>query len=126
MHAIQLDSTGQRGEGVPFIEAEIAACVLCDGLYCMQTCPSGALRPLPLADIDMGVAVWREETCTRTLNDDCSICVDKCPLGTSAIRQDHNEIIVNPLVCNGCGVCQQYCPTAPKSINVIPIAAKQT
>src|SRR5215213_1267973 len=42
---IRIDHSGARGKGVPFIDANSMACVLCDGLACMQSCPSGALRP---------------------------------------------------------------------------------
>src|SRR5205823_14243888 len=54
---------GGRGGGLPFIDVDAMPCVLCDGLLCMDRCPSGALVPTPLADIDLGTAVWDETTC---------------------------------------------------------------
>jgi ferredoxin-type protein NapG len=72
----------------------------------------------------MGTAVWNRGPCLRTQGQSCTICVDKCPLGSAAIEVKNNQIAVNPLGCIGCGVCQQECPTTPKSIKVIPIAAK--
>jgi ferredoxin len=202
VHAIKIDTSGKRGGGAPFIDADTSACAVCDGLACMQVCPTGALQPTVLADIDMGTAVWREETCLRSRSSfggapfagaplaggspqglasyspagrkaeaerkadadrvaavarnstgspnptgspnstansnstqppagqpsagaDCRICVDHCPLGEMAIAVKNNEIAVNPLGCIGCGICQQDCPTTPKSIFVIPIGARR-
>ena len=90
----------------------------------MSVCPSGAIVATSLTEIDMGTAVWNESICLRTKGEACTICVDKCPLGTAAIELKSGRVAVNPLGCIGCGVCQQECPTSPKSIKVIPIAAK--
>ena len=122
VHAIKIDSN-QAG-GVPFIDADTAACAVCTGLQCMSACPSGAIVPTSINDIDMGTAVWHQSTCLRSNAESCTICVDKCPLGSAAIELKNGRIAVNPLGCIGCGVCQLECPTSPKSIVVIPIAAK--
>jgi NAD-dependent dihydropyrimidine dehydrogenase PreA subunit len=42
-----------------------------------------------------------------------------------AIALKGGLIAVQPLGCIGCGMCQQHCPTSPKSIVVIPKAAKE-
>lgn len=120
--AIRLEP-GKAG-GAPYIDADFAACVVCTGLKCMSVCPSGALKPTSINDIDMGTAIWQESICLRTNGDSCTICIDKCPLGSAAIELKAGKVAVNPLGCIGCGVCQVECPTSPKSINVIPIAAK--
>ncbi|MGD0769591.1 MAG: 4Fe-4S dicluster domain-containing protein [Tepidisphaeraceae bacterium] len=122
VQAIQMDRA--KAGGVPFIDADFAACVVCSGLQCMSVCPSGALRPTSINDIDMGTAVWHSASCVRTRGQDCTICIDKCPLGSAAIELKADRVAVNPLGCVGCGVCQLECPTDPKSIVVIPIAAK--
>jgi ferredoxin-type protein NapG len=114
------------GKNAPYIDADARACVACDGLYCMSSCPTGALEPTPLLMIKMGTAVWREHQCTRTtLNDDCRRCVDVCPIGTAAIDLVQDRIEVKPLGCIGCGLCQQDCPTTPRAIAVIPKAARE-
>ena len=122
---IKIDSTGERGGGAPYIDLDTMPCVVCDGLQCMHVCPTGALTPIPLADIDMGTAVWNPATCVRSHGEDCTICVDRCPVGAVAIELNGNAIDVHPHGCIGCGVCQYYCPTTPKSIVVIPAAARQ-
>jgi MauM/NapG family ferredoxin protein len=124
--AIKLDPTGADGGGAPYIVADHMPCIACSGLLCMAACPSGALVPTPLYDIDMGTAVWRDQTCVRTTDGtNCTICVDQCPLGQAAIKLEDDEIRVNPLGCIGCGMCEHYCPTTPRSITVIPVSAKR-
>jgi MauM/NapG family ferredoxin protein len=126
--AIKIDSTGAIANGAPYIVAAEAPCVACDGLHCMQNCPSGALRFTPLVDIDMGTAQWKPQFCTRTtIGDDCRICVDQCPLGSAAlIIDDGGKVKVIEDGCIGCGVCEHYCPTDPKSIVVIPKAQRDS
>jgi ferredoxin-type protein NapG len=122
---IKIDPTGGKGEGAPYIDVDAMPCVVCDGLYCMHVCPSGALVPTSINDIDMGTAVWNQSSCLRSFGQECTICVDNCPLGTAAIELKDNEIVVNPHGCIGCAVCHHDCPTTPKSIYVIPKMAKE-
>jgi MauM/NapG family ferredoxin protein len=118
---IKIDTTGQMAGGAPYIDVNTQPCVACDGLYCMNNCPSGALVPTSLVNIDMGLAKWHEETCVRTQGgENCTKCVDECPLGTAAIDIDGPRIKVKSQGCIGCGVCQFHCPTTPKSINIVP------
>jgi ferredoxin-type protein NapG len=122
VEAIQIDSTGRRGGGLPFIDADQTACVLCDGLRCMTACPTDALLPTPLVQIDMGTARWRPGSCLRHDGEDCTLCIDICPLGSAAIELVDNQIVVKEEGCIGCGLCQNRCPTQPRSIVVIPRA----
>ncbi|MGA3066354.1 MAG: 4Fe-4S dicluster domain-containing protein [Tepidisphaeraceae bacterium] len=124
VQAIKIDPTANKGFGLPYIDADSAACAVCSGLKCMSVCPSGALKPTSINDIDMGTAVWWEQTCLRSSGGECKICIDHCPLGSAAIELKENRVVVNPHGCIGCGICQQDCPTTPRSITVIPIAAK--
>jgi MauM/NapG family ferredoxin protein len=120
-HCIKIDTTGAKGAGVPYIEPDIMPCVVCDSLACMNQCPSGALSPIPLAEINMGTAKWRPETCVRTTKgEQCTICIDHCPVGEVAIRLLEGKVDVIEDGCIGCGVCQHDCPTSPKSIVVVP------
>jgi MauM/NapG family ferredoxin protein len=120
---IKLDTSGAKAGGAPYIVASEMACVVCDGLHCMQNCPSGALVFTPAAEIDMGTAVWHESLCARTHGEDCKICVEQCPIGAVAITLDEaGKVKVIEDGCIGCGVCEQQCPTTPKSITVRPRA----
>lgn len=124
-HAIKIDTSGVKANGAPYIDASEMACVVCDGLHCMQNCPSGALKFTPVAEIDMGTAVWHEHRCVRTTGgQECRICIDQCPLGSAAIVLEANRVKVIEEGCIGCGVCEQQCPTEPKSITITPRAAR--
>jgi MauM/NapG family ferredoxin protein len=124
-NAIKIDDLGYNGGGFPYIDAEIQACVVCDDLACMKGCPSGALGYVPRWLIDMGTAEWKVESCTRPHGDTCTVCVDHCPLGAEAIELRGNDIHVKEHGCIGCGLCQYYCPTYPKSIVVVPKAQRE-
>jgi ferredoxin-type protein NapG len=122
-HAIRIDFTGDQGDGLPFIEPNLMSCVMCTGLFCMNNCPSGALQTTLADYIDMGVAVWNEYTCLRTSGQECTICVEACPIGAKAIILNEDKIQVRD-GCSGCGKCQHECPTDPKSITVLPKSAR--
>jgi NAD-dependent dihydropyrimidine dehydrogenase PreA subunit len=72
----------------------------------------------------MGTAVWNENICVRSHGEECTRCVDNCPVGTAALQLIDNRIVVNEDGCTGCGVCQNRCPTDPKSIVVMPKSAR--
>ena len=108
--------------GTPMIDPGQAACVICEGLECMNVCPSGALRLVDsVHSIRMGTAEVRESVCVRSRGEDCTICVERCPIGDAALRFLNSgppEVLTDG--CVGCGVCQLSCPTTPKAIVVIP------
>lgn len=119
--AIRLGGEGPSA-GMPFIDPDLAACVVCDGLLCTQECPSGALRRMdnPRA-IAMGVAKVKAAVCVRNSGEDCTICVDQCPMGAEALvlRGAGPPRVLHP-GCIGCGMCQHHCPARPKAIAVQP------
>ncbi len=114
-------------DATPCIEPDLRACVMCDRLVCMKVCPSGALLPLDRFEIRIGLARVDEKVCLRADGEDCTICLDDCPLGSAAIEIDKRGRVrvIDPTEtgrgCTGCGVCQQHCPTTPvKAIRVRP------
>lgn len=108
--------------GTPYIDPDLAACVVCDELACMKVCPSGALQMVEHPrDIAMGQARVNLTLCLRGQAQDCTICVDKCPIGPTALAvNDAGHIEVHTAGCVGCGTCQFYCPNQPKAIAVTP------
>lgn len=121
---IKIDYSGAKGKGAPHIDPSEMACVLCSSLACMNSCPSGALQLVPLPEIDMGTAQWNEHLCVRSHGEECTACIDHCPVGTTALELIDNRIVVHEDHCTGCGVCEQNCPTDPKSIVVMPKSAR--
>lgn len=117
--AIKMDPLGYRATGAPYIVQEETACLVCEGLHCMHICPVGALVPTLREQIRMGKAEWNDGLCLRSTGGSCTVCIDRCPLGTAAIelREGRIEVLDG---CIGCGVCQHDCPTYPKSITVRP------
>src|SRR3954469_21069777 len=83
---IKIDETGYNGDGAPYIDIDTMPCVMCDGLLCMHNCPTGALLPLPREQMNIGLAVWQQHMCLRTSGQECTICVDRCPVGAAAIE----------------------------------------
>lgn len=122
-HAIRrLTSDDTSQNGTPYIDPDLAACVLCENLECTRVCPSGALeRLVERSDVHMGLAHVRYERCLRTSKQDCTICVERCPIGEAAIRiEESGRVGVREDGCVGCGVCQNLCPATPKAIQIDP------
>ena len=116
-------SDDENLSNTPIVDPDMQACVICDELACMNGCPSGALRLVDSpTDIRMGLAVVRESVCVRSQGEDCTVCIDLCPLGDEAIRLSETGLVeVLEPGCVGCGVCQFHCPTQPKAITVTPL-----
>ncbi len=110
-----------QSAGTPYIDANQSACVVCDGLQCTHVCRSGALQPLNNPTlIAMGLAVVDQALCVRTQEEDCTVCLDRCPMGSTALMAPGAKAPVVLDGCVGCGVCQMDCPTDPKAIVIQP------
>ncbi len=120
VRAIELVSNAEpRLHNKPVIEAQRQACVICNDLACMKACPTGALQLVAASEIRMGLAVVDLNLCVRSRGEDCQICVDKCPIGPTAIDIPFPGGPVNVKdACTGCGVCEMYCPTEPRAVVV--------
>jgi ferredoxin-type protein NapF len=89
-----------------------------DCTRCTQTCPSGALRALPLKQKTaylIGEALLDSSLCLLTSGRrDCDACVRACPFQAAKIRWDDEQYVAYPLIdyrkCNGCGACEVACP----------------
>lgn len=106
--------------GTPGILASEQPCVVCTDLDCMNACPTDALVVTGRFEITMGLAFVDQSRCVRSAGDLCQLCVELCPLGSRAIRIDASDMVEVLDGCIGCGVCEQSCPTTPKSVVVVP------
>jgi len=66
-----------------------------------------ALRILSREQLPAGkvVAKVRHSLCSL-----CERCIDACPYAARAVDLDHEKVLVNPVMCQGCGSCAAICP----------------
>jgi ferredoxin-type protein NapG len=120
--AIRLDPRGLLADGLPYIIPGQSPCVVCDSLACMPACPTGALQLVTRENIHIGTAKFIRTNCLRSHGEDCTLCVDNCPIGPAALKISPitGMVRVGVDACVGCGVCEQICPTDPRAIIVQP------
>ena len=111
-------------DGTPYVDPHHQPCVVCVGLDCMSVCASGALTPRPADALGMGIARVDTATCLRSTGEDCTRCIQVCPLhelGHTVLDLTlDGSLHVYDDACVGCGCCVRACPTQPKAINVEP------
>jgi ferredoxin-type protein NapG len=107
-------------EGTPAILPRGDPCRLCDDLPCAAACPSGALKPVPIHQVRMGIARLDPARCWAVMKQPCDYCVKECPLGEIALRwsDDRPEVIEEG--CVGCGMCVHICPAIPSALEIVP------
>lgn len=105
-------------QGTPVIRPSNQPCVVCDDLACMPACPTGALQIVAREDIKIGEAVVDGAACVRSRGEECQVCVDRCPIGETALTIGDEGMVVVGEACVGCGVCEYVCPTSPRAIKV--------
>jgi MauM/NapG family ferredoxin protein len=110
--------------GTPMIEPMSEPCIACEGMFCANVCPTGALVP-PLAGWTgerLGELELDTERCIAFQGIQCGVCVRVCPIGASAIDLDDAGRPVIKDGCVGCGVCARACVTSPTSLALTVVA----
>ncbi|MCB1930660.1 MAG: 4Fe-4S dicluster domain-containing protein [Rhodocyclaceae bacterium] len=111
---------GGGAVNTPYIDPTDRACILCG--KCMAACPTEALTPTPIHEIDMGVAVIDRMACYPWVDRGvCGACVSVCPLGERAIGFAFANMY-RPVVadgCVGCGLCVEVCPHPSRPIWIV-------
>ena len=86
-------------------------------MECTHICPTRALLPTDKDDMDIGDAVIVKDDCVAWQWIGCTVCVDKCP--PKAIELDNmKRPVVDLQKCNGCGICEQVCPSQSLRANI--------
>jgi MauM/NapG family ferredoxin protein len=120
---VSLPAASGRDAGTPAIFARQAPCVLCQGLECTTVCPSGALSPIALGEVAMGLAVVEAARCLPFRGRPCTACRDACPVPGALRLSDAGRPQVDAARCTGCGGCEYVCPEQPAAIRVVPAGA---
>lgn len=106
--------------GTPIIEPTHQPCIACEGMFCANVCPTGALVPPPSGWTRerVGELSLDAERCIAFQGIECGVCVRTCPVGATAIDLDYQGRPVILQGCVGCGVCVRACVTSPSSLAV--------
>lgn len=103
-------SRGLVSYGTPELAFERGACDFC--MKCVDTCPTGALSTGVDAERDCGIAVVVRDACVAWNWMGCTLCHDKCPVEGAITLDSQNRPVVHADVCDGCGICENVCPSA--------------
>jgi ferredoxin-type protein NapG len=107
-------------KNIPFMDVNANACMLCEDTPCIQSCETGALKPLKNGVFKpFGQAKGIFSNCInhQTGEKTCNACQDACPIPKTVIFRTNKPSFTKS--CIGCGLCVKSCPTYPKAIRVI-------
>lgn len=103
--------------GTPTIEADIAACQMCEDFPCISACKPGVLTDrIPAI---LGTAIITAHLCLAHHGTTCTICSERCPV-PNAISVESGKPTIDEQVCTGCGVCRYVCPAPENAILLMP------
>lgn len=103
--------------GTPTIEADIAACQMCEKFPCIAACKPGVLSErIPII---MGTAIITAHLCLAHHGTTCTVCSERCPVD-GAIALANGTPTVNEQACTGCGVCRYVCPAPENAVLLMP------
>lgn len=96
----------------PYLDFRQGYCTFCDGEYrCIANCPTGALLPFDCSKEKIGVAVVSTDLCiSYGAAGGCRVCADACEYEAITL-DDRGRPTVNADLCNGCGACEEVCPS---------------
>jgi len=117
---------GISGLWTPKLTARRAGCEQACNL-CGHTCPTGAIRPLPLEEKQFAKIGTARIIKTRCIaweqNRRCLICDEICPYNAISSQFVEGRPVTVPVIdenkCNGCGYCESKCPVLGESAIVV-------
>lgn len=84
---------------------------------CSQVCPTGAIRPLSLAQkrsCRIAKAQADEQKCIK-----CGLCALLCPLNAAVFDYKTGSLVFDASLCIGCAACFHGCPVG--AIKIVPV-----
>jgi len=122
---------GAGGIMLPHLDFGASKCEF-DCTACSNTCPTGALRPLTVAQkhvTQIGRVKYFADRCVVTqCQADCGACAEHCPTGAVVMKpwRDGLRIPVTDVsLCVGCGACEHVCPVRPLRSIVVEGLSRQ-
>ena len=113
---------GVTSIGTPILAPRQGACSFITGCpqLCTQACPVGAIRPIAVADMKVGIARVDHKACLAwDQGEKCLVCVEACL--SDAAKSINGRIIIDAQKCTGCGRCESGCPIAGSAIRIYPL-----
>lgn len=109
-----------KAQGTPVIDPNLGGCTMCEDRPCATACVDAGVDILDrLLPMKMGHAFIHRSACRSKIGQECSMCLDVCPV-QDAIEHDWRKIpAVNNDLCTGCGMCVHSCPVDPIAISII-------
>jgi len=126
---------GVEGIWTPVMNMRMGYCEL-NCTLCGQVCPTGAIQKISIAQ-KLGVGEFSDLGPIRTgtafvdqgrclpwaMDTPCVVCQEVCPISPKAIVTRDVDVVnrwgkpvrlnrpyVDPVLCNGCGICEHECP----------------
>lgn len=96
--------------GTPALAFEHGFCDFC--MKCVDACPTGALSWGGPRERDLGVAVVVKDACVAWDWAGCTVCKDECPVEGAITLDEQDRPVMHADYCDGCGKCEQVCPSA--------------
>jgi ferredoxin-type protein NapG len=116
--------TGVFGKAfnTPVIDPARGGCTMCEDLPCVKACVELGTGVLDARlSVKMGHAVIHHSACRSTIDDECRLCIDACPV-PGVFSQDAALVpVVDTAACTGCGLCVSACPVDPVAVSIIPL-----
>jgi ferredoxin-type protein NapG len=90
----------------PIMDFHLGHCDFCS--KCIEVCSLGALQPIDKEKEKIGLAELTE-ICIALRTGGCTKCHEECPYDAISL-DDQKRPVIDPEVCNGCGMCEYVCP----------------
>ncbi len=111
-----------KASGTPAVDPNLGGCIMCEDRPCATACKmEGESIIDALLPVKMGHAIVHRSSCRSRIGEECSLCIEVCPV-INVIAHDWRKIpTINADTCTGCGLCVHSCPVDPVAISIIPI-----
>ena len=116
--------TGPEVASTPAMDLLNKGCQMCVGWPCVAVCePQALVVPEPQdqpAPVRLAQVCIDTQHCLPYQGPECGACATACPI-PGALHWLGAKPSVNALLCTGCALCREVCPTQPKAVTVKPL-----